>query len=379
MTRVAHVTDAYLPRLGGIETHVDGLARAQSAAGDDVHVLTTTYGPPARRISGPEVHRATRAGLRQLLARGAFDVVHVHVSVFSPLGMSLTAAACSLGVPVAVTVHSMWPDHQALVRPAGAGLQLARRPVAWSTVSASAARPLRRVLGDGVPVSIVPNAVDVDWWRAGCERPDDTGARGGEVVVISLMRMAARKRPVPLLRAMRRARDLVDPAVRMRLVIGGDGPQQARVRRLVGRWGMSDWVDLPGRLTAEEARALLHASDVYVAPADLESFGIAALEARAVGLPVLAKRAGGVGEFVRDGTEGLLVGDDTELALAVGRLVSRPDLRREIRAHNGAVPPTTTWSRALADNAALYRRAAALAGSGRAAGRPRPDEAVVSR
>ena len=65
-----------------------------------------------------------------------------------------------------------------------------------------------------------------------------------------------------------------------------------------------------------------------------------------------------------DGTEGLLVGDDTELALAVGRLVSRPDLRREIRAHNAAVPPTTTWSRALADNAALYRRAAELAGLG---------------
>ncbi len=357
--RIAHVTDAYLPRLGGIETHVDGLARHQVAAGHEVHVLTTTPGPRGRPESPLVVHRGSRRALRAVLAGGDFDLVHVHVSVFSPLGMTLSSAACVAGTPVAVTVHSMWPDVPALVRPAGAGLRLAHRPLAWSAVSRSAAGPLRRALGDGVRIDVVPNAVDVSWWRAGTAA---LGGRDGAVVVTSLMRMAARKRPVPLLRSLRDLRRQVPAEVPLRAVIAGDGPQLAHVRRLVARWGMAGWVELPGRVTREQARVLLHASDVYVAPADLESFGIAALEARAVGLPVVAKRAGGVGEFVVHGAEGLLTGSDDSMTRALVRLVEQPGLRRQIAAHNRAVPPATTWLRALEDNDALYRQAARAAG-----------------
>jgi glycosyltransferase involved in cell wall biosynthesis len=360
VTRIAHVTDAYLPRLGGIETHVDGLARHQQAAGDEVHILTSTpRSPVVPDADRPRVHRGSRRALREVLIRGRFDVVHVHVSVFSPLAMSLSAAACLADLPVAVTVHSMWPDHQALVRPAGAGLRLASRPVAWSTVSHSAAGPLRHALGDGVPIHVVPNAVDVSWWRAqdGLASWD---VDGDEVVVTSLMRMVTRKRPVPLLRVLRDLRRQVPADLRLRVVLAGDGPQLGHVRRLVGRWDMTGWVDLPGRLTRLRARALLQASDLYVAPADLESFGIAALEARAVGLPVVAKRAGGVGEFVTHGTEGLLVGSDAAMSRALARLVTQHGLRQQMAAHNAAVPPATTWQRAVAENAALYRRAAEI-------------------
>jgi glycosyltransferase involved in cell wall biosynthesis len=72
----------------------------------------------------------------------------------------------------------------------------------------------------------------------------------------------------------------------------------------------------------------------------------------------VAKRAGGVGEFVTHGTEGLLVGGDAALGRAVARLVTHHGLREQMAAHNAAVPPTTTWQRAVAENAALYRRAA---------------------
>jgi glycosyltransferase involved in cell wall biosynthesis len=371
MTRIAHVTDAYLPRLGGIETHVEGLARHQVAAGHDVHVLTST--PPSAVAcdpSMPQVHRGSRRALRTELVDGGFDVVHVHVSVFSPLGMSLSSTASESGLPVAVTVHSMWPDRQAVVRPAGAGLRLAHRPVAWSAVSRSAAGPLRRALGPDVPIAVVPNAVDVGWWRSPAGA---TTRREGEVVVTSLMRMAARKRPVPLLRTLREVRRLLPADVRLRAVLAGDGPQLAHVQRLARRWGMADWVELPGRLTRVQARDLLHRSDVYVAPADLESFGIAALEARAVGLPVVAKQQCGVREFVIDGIEGRLVADDAGMADALAALVAQRDLRDRIRAHNITVAPATTWLRALVDNDALYRsagllaagRTAALAGAAR--------------
>src|SRR6185312_7852985 len=98
--------------------------------------------------------------------------------------------------------------------------------------------------------------------------------------------------------------------VALRLDILGEGPAERAMRRVVRRSGMGDWVDLPGRVTPAELRARYSNADLYVAPARLESFGIAALEARAAGLPVVARSDGGVQEFVRDGVEGLLAADD---------------------------------------------------------------------
>ena len=360
-SRIAHVTDAYLPRLGGIETQVSGLAAQQVLAGHEVHVLTrTAVGAGGSPVPGLRVHRGPRAGLRQVLLAGGFDMVHVHASVISPLAMSLTAAASAAGLPVAVTVHSMWPDTPALVRPAGAGLRLGRRPVAWSAVSRAAAGPLRRALGADVRIDVLPNAVDVAWWRA--DRPGQSPNGASETVVTSLMRFSLRKRPLALLRVMHEVRRLVPTEVAVRLVVAGDGSQLGRVRRSVRAHGMADWVDLPGRLAREDARRLLHRSHVYVAPADLESFGIAALEARAAGVPVVAKRGGGVREFVTNGTEGLLADDDEQLAAAVARLVVDAELRRRIAAHNAAVPPLCTWDLVLSRTETLYARAAALAG-----------------
>jgi glycosyltransferase involved in cell wall biosynthesis len=126
-------------------------------------------------------------------------------------------------------------------------------------------------------------------------------------------------------------------------------------------------VDLPGRLTPEQSRELLHQADLYIAPADLESFGLAALEARSAGVPVLAKAAGGVGEFVADGVEGRLVADDTELARALAELATDPGLRRTMAGHNARVEPATTWPVTLDAVQVLYDRAAAIAGRTRTA------------
>ena len=85
-----------------------------------------------------------------------------------------------------------------------------------------------------------------------------------------------------------------------------DAPAGA-VARAVQPRGLGDWVDLPGRLTRFEIQQLYASADVYLAPAELESFGVAALEARCAGLPVIAMASGGVGEFVRPDIEGYLV------------------------------------------------------------------------
>jgi glycosyltransferase involved in cell wall biosynthesis len=111
-------------------------------------------------------------------------------------------------------------------------------------------------------------------------------------------------------------------SVPWRAVLAGDGPQRTAVEWARRRHGLDDVVALPGRLEHPAVVDLLAEADLYVAPALLESFGIAALEARCSGVPVVAVRGTGVGEFVQDGVTGRLVNDPNQLADAVTELLS---------------------------------------------------------
>jgi glycosyltransferase involved in cell wall biosynthesis len=98
-------------------------------------------------------------------------------------------------------------------------------------------------------------------------------------------------------------------------------------------------------------------ADVYISPARLESFGIAALEARTSGLPVVARSGSGVGEFVIDGVNGFLAEDDESMAAALARLASDDGLRDRMRAHNLDQAPAQDWPRVAELAEAEYLRA----------------------
>lgn len=351
--RVAHVTDVFLPRLGGIETHVDDLVRHQRAAGLDAEVLTPSR---AEGVDDPSwVHRMSATNARRAVTQ--YDLVHVHVSLFSPYGIGVVRAATRAGVPVLVTVHSMWSGVGGVLRLASlAGLR--RWPVAWSAVSHAAATSFARSLGGGVPVSVLPNAIDVASWR----HPYRGGGRASlqtrsSVTIVSVMRLVPRKRPRQLLRIFEQVRRL-NGSDDVRLVIVGDGPLRARIERCIRRRGLTGYVRITGRLPRSQVHDELAAASVYVAPAPKESFGIAALEARCAGLPVVATRRSGVGEFIRDRVDGILVETDAELAVALADLVRDPSLRQRIAAHNRDVAPTFDWVDVLERTEHLYELAA---------------------
>ena len=356
--RIAHVTDVFLPRLGGIETHVDDLVRHQRAAGLDADVLTPT---PGGHEPDPTWVRRMPAGRARALI-GEYDVVHVHVSMWSPYGVGVARAAIAAGLPTLITVHSMWAGAGGVIRLAAlAGLR--RWPVAWSAVSGAAADTFRRSLGDA-EVAVLPNAIDVQDWRPPApvlaEASSGLPTSRGPVTLISVMRMMPRKRPVHLVRLFESVRAATGADVR--LVVVGDGPLRRRMERRIRRAGIADVVRLTGRLPREDVLAELRAASIYVAPAPKESFGIAALEARCAGLPIVASRASGVGEFVRHQEDGLLVAGDVEMTRALVRLVCDPDLRARITTHNRDVAPPFDWTDILAQTDDLYAVAAARAG-----------------
>ncbi len=359
--RIAHVTDVFLPRLGGVETHVDDLVRHQRAAGLAAEVLTPSPSggdDPAwvRRIPAREARRAVEQ----------YDAVHVHASMVSPYAISVARAAVRAGIPVLVTVHTMWNGAGGILRLAAlAGLR--RWPVVWSAVSGPAAEVFSRSMG--VEVAVLSNAVEMADWRP---RPAPQAKPGPDpVTIVSVMRLMPRKRPLQLLRMFQQVRDLTAGAD-VRLLLVGDGPLRRRVERRVRRLGLTDHVRITGRLPRSQVREHLTAAAVYVAPAPKESFGIAALEARCAGLPLVASRQSGVREFVRDRIDGLLVDGDAEMAVALAELVRNQELRARITAHNSVVRPTHDWEHALERTRAFYAEAAVLADTSSAVPVPVP-------
>jgi glycosyltransferase involved in cell wall biosynthesis len=378
--RIVHVSDCYPPRLGGIETQVRALAVRQAEAGHDVHVLTATPGDTLRQgtetLDGVVVHRLTsrlpadlpvhprvmsvvRAALEPGGEAGGADAVHVHGGVVSPFAYPAALVARRLDLPTVVTIHGVWGGvFSPAVRLADLVTRWSRWGVVLTAVSEAAAEPIRAVVGPGVRVGIIPNGIDVDAWRVAHVAGDPD-----EVRLVAVMRLAPRKRSLPLVKMVEEAASRLPAHRRLRLTIVGDGPLRENVLRYVRRNALEHGrctVDLTGRLTPDQVLSTLAASDAFVAPAHMESFGIAALEARTAGLPVLAYARTGVRTFVRHEVEGLLARDDRMMVSNIARIATDDVLRERMAAHNRGTEPDEAWPHVLAVTEAAYADAAAV-------------------
>jgi len=120
------------------------------------------------------------------------------------------------------------------------------------------------------------------------------------------------------------------PRSRSRLVIVGGGPQEPCYRRLAQKLGLGSRVTFVGQVPHARIPAYLRTFSAFVVLSLAESFGVAALEASACGLPVVATKVGGLPEVVEDGGTGLIVPPENAEAAAeaLSRLLLSPDLRR---------------------------------------------------
>ena len=357
--RILHVTDTYRPTIGGIEVLVESLSGRQTAAGHDVTVLTATQAITSDRGNWAEARTPAAVVVRDTgaLARlvGEADCVHAHVSAFSPLALRTAEVAARQGVPVVATVHSMWGHYWPVVRAASMARSWSALPIQWAAVSEAAAGPVRRALS-GRPVMVLPNAIDTTVWA-----PREAARRDRGLTVVAVQRMTRRKRPLPLLAVLQHVRAQVPAHLRLRAVLVGDGPQLAPLQRRIAGAGMMSWVETPGALTHHQLRRLYRDSDVFLAPAALESFGIAALEARSSGLAVVGRTGTGVADFITHGVEGLLADDDLEMAGQLARLCRDRELLDRIGSHNRSHRPVLDWADTLWRTGYAYSAAAELA------------------
>lgn len=364
--RIVHVSDCYLPRVGGIERHVHDLAHRQAADGHDVRIITTVpepitapsgcvevVRPPARpdKPASSMQHPAALALARWRHLADA-DVVHVHASTVSPLAFAAIGTASRNRKPTVVSMHSMLG--------AGAAFRLAETvfawrgsAVEWTAVSEAAAQPLARALGNGRHVRVLGNGIDTSGWTC-----PPRAVNRDRIVVATVGRLARRKRPAALVKMMRAVRSALPAHIDVQTVLVGDGPLRPSLHALLERYRMQDWMTVLGPADPPRIRRILGAADLYVAPARLESFGIAALEARSAGLPVIARSGSGIAEFITHGADGMFGRDDDEMAEHIVRFAADPAFREALTRTSALRPPPFDWSDVLPRTYTAYARAA---------------------
>lgn len=362
--RIALVSDCYLPRLGGIETQVAGLAQALAKADHEVSVYTATSAgstPPGTCPENVDVHRLSlplpaslpfnplaATNLARELPR--YDVVHVHCSTFSPLARAAAQTCARAGIPTVVTWHSVVSDMAPLFKgfyplPAwsAAGLVL-------TAVSGPAAAAIEDIVH--LPIDVLPNSINAQPWeevRSLRQRATAMPQRG-PLKVVTACRLVHRKRVIQLVRIVENARS---QGANIDLEIYGDGVLLGYLRRLQ-RSGLA--MKLAGRVDCQQLAAAYREADVFASAVTKEAFGIAALEAHACGLPVIYRDGAGICDFITNGEDGLAARSDQHFAsLLVALDRDRAQLQNLQRGASEAAP--VTWERAVKIVTGFYRRA----------------------
>jgi phosphatidylinositol alpha-mannosyltransferase len=252
------------------------------------------------------------------VARGGYDLLHVHEPLSPSVGLLATTG--SGPVPVVGTFHANLGRSLAL---AAAGPLLGRvydRLAGRIAVSASARDTWQGRFGG--TMAVVPNGVAPEFY-AHPEPLDGWKADGPTVLFVG--RLEPRKGLAYLVRAFLRLKPRF-PRLRLLVVGRDDRGQQDKAMAMVPPRLRTDLVFV-GSVPQADLPSYYASADVFCAPSlGGESFGIVLAEAMAVGLPVVCSDIGGYRDVVRDGTDGLLVPprDPEALAEALAGLLDNP-------------------------------------------------------
>jgi len=144
------------------------------------------------------------------------------------------------------------------------------------------------------------------------------------------------------------------------LTIAGTGPEEERLKRMAADLHITEQVAWLGAVPHPEVPDLLRNLDCFVLTSETESFGVAAVEAMACGLPVIASDAPGFVEVLDHGRYGILVprADATALASAMGQVASNKSMQRELSASSLDRASEYDWEACLDEAVALLERSA---------------------
>jgi len=327
--------------VGGSGVVATELAHALALRGHRVHLISSDL--PFRWKSGipdlafervetptyplfrePQYLLALTNTIVRVARRRRLDIVHAHYAVphataayLADQVLSGSAAGGQQGGALPRTVTTLHGTDITLVGSDPSYAQVVAFSIEQShgvtAVSESLKQDTERALGVRKEIRVIPNFLDCGSYR---RLPEEAlrrhfCPRGGEdTLVLHVSNFRAVKRVSAVFEVFKRMRE----HVRARLVMIGDGPDRADLERQVSDDGYADVVEFVGE--QPDLVPWLSAADLFLLPSSQESFGMAALEAMACEVAVIASRVGGLPEVIQDGVTGFLYAPDDLAGMA---------------------------------------------------------------
>ncbi|PYV25713.1 MAG: N-acetyl-alpha-D-glucosaminyl L-malate synthase BshA [Acidobacteria bacterium] len=309
------------PTYGGSGVVATELGLELAARGCDVHFIS--YAVPVRMTEASErIHfhevevmnyplfdhppyaLALASQMYNVAANEGLDLLHVHYAIPHSVSAYLARAMTkSRRLPFVTTLHG---TDVTLVGSDRSYLPITRFSIEESDRVTAISEYLQQVtlkeFQIGRPVEAIPNFVNCDVFQPAdgrCRREEF--ARDDERILAHLSNF----RPVKRIPDVVEIFELVRREIPAKLLMIGDGPDRTIAEWMVRDKNLVRDVIFLGKQS--QVQNLLNCADVLLLPSDLESFGLAALEGMACGVPAVCSRVGGLPEVIRDGVEGYLV------------------------------------------------------------------------
>lgn len=325
---------------GGSGVVATEVGKALAARGHEVHLLSPSLPP---RLTGFEsrvtFHEVTASPyplfeaapfsialaskMADVAEHHGLEVMHAHYAIPHASAALLARLALEGRMKVVTTLHGTDitvvgsdPSYLSMVKLA------IRESDAVTAVSRYLKEETIRTFGLGEHIHVIPNFV---------EPPDPSTpdcrawlCADQEVVLTHISNFRPVKRVLDVMKVFER----VQARIPAKLVMVGDGPDRAEAEAYAREKGFESKVRFTGKQL--DIGAVLACSDLFLLPSATESFGLAALEAMAWGVPVIASNLGGIPEVIRPGVDGYLegLGDVDAMAARALELLTDPAKRK---------------------------------------------------
>lgn len=383
--KIAMMTNSYKPFVAGVPVSIEKLSESLRTLGHQVTIFAPSYdhqeeeadviryGTLLKGVAGGfSVPNSLDPKIESAFQEGDFDVIHVH----HPMMIGATARYLSkkYHVPVICTYHTRYEQYLHYVGLSGLQhilpVYLQRTLGTCDMVFASTPniRAYLREIGISAPVEVLPTGVTTasfhpDMHKASALR--EKFAQGRPFLFCTVARLAKEKNLEFLLESLAFYKQKAGSSFKLLLI--GEGPYRAKLSCRIRELSLTEEVILVGEVPNADIKEYCRACDLFLFPSRSETQGIVLLEAMAAGTPVLALRATGTEDIVRNGVNGYMINVSGDSAQKIshdeqvfaGRLMDILSGKELEFLKQGAIETAASYDcqRIALKAAACYRRA----------------------